>query len=51
MDYNVLVSSEDFYIELEIFAGTHSYEEFVEYIPDQWSNSFEIPDEIYEEYV
>ena len=51
MNYNELVLSEEFYIELEIFAGTHSYEEFIEYIPDQFSDSLGIPDVIYEEYV
>ena len=51
MDYNELISSEEFYIELEIFAGTHSYEEFIEYIPDLFSDSLEIPDWVYEEYV
>ena len=40
------------YYDLEIFCSEHTFEEFIEIFPEQFSHTLDIPvDDIYEEYI
>lgn len=46
-----VITDEEYY-DLQIFCSTHSFEEYVEIFPEQFSHELDIPiDDIYEVYV